>query len=164
MAVANCHYQGWNGSKKDLKKAFDEFVKIEKDMNGYHYAQYMIGVCYDFGNGTEQDSTTAFEWYTKSAAQGNSDAMNNLGYSYQHGFGVDQDLTKAFELYEQSALLGNSYGMFNVGVFYEKGVGVTRNLNKAKKWYAKSAAQGNDGAQTKLDKLNAPPAAESDDE
>ena len=164
MAVAYCHYKGFNGLKKDQKKAFDEFVKIEKEMNGYHYAQDMIGDCYDFGNGTEQDSTTAFEWYTKSAAQGNSDTMNSLGYCYDLGQGVDQDETKAFELYEKSALLGLSGAMYNVGVFYEKGVGVTRNLNKAKEWFTKAAAQGRKNAQTKLDKLNAPPAADSDDE
>ena len=64
MAVAYCHFRGWNGLKRDLKKAFDEFVKIEKDTNGYHYAQYLIGQCYKYGNGTEHDSTTAVEWYT----------------------------------------------------------------------------------------------------
>ena len=37
MAVAFCHYQGWNGFDYDDKKAFDEVVKIEKDTNGYHY-------------------------------------------------------------------------------------------------------------------------------
>ena len=35
MAVAYCHWQGWNGLNEDNKKAFDEFVKIEKDMNGH---------------------------------------------------------------------------------------------------------------------------------
>jgi len=38
MAVANCHEYGWNGLKIDRKKAFDEFVKIEKETNGYHWA------------------------------------------------------------------------------------------------------------------------------
>ena len=35
MTVADCHYMGWNGLDQDNKKAFDEFVKIEKDMNGH---------------------------------------------------------------------------------------------------------------------------------
>ena len=43
LAVASCHWQGWNGLNEDEKKAFDEFVKIEKDTNGYHYAQNMDG-------------------------------------------------------------------------------------------------------------------------
>ena len=40
MALAFCHYQGWNGFDYDDKKAFDEVVKIEKDTNGYHYIIY----------------------------------------------------------------------------------------------------------------------------
>ena len=65
------------------RKRFDEFVKFEKDTNGHHYAQFMVGSCYHFGYGTEKDATKAFEWYTKSAEQGNSIAMKNLGYCYQ---------------------------------------------------------------------------------
>jgi TPR repeat protein len=156
MAVADCHYFGWNGLKKDHKKAFDEFVKIEKDMNGYHWAQHMIGCCYDFGHGTEKDMAKAVEWYTKSAEQGNSVTMNNLGVGYDLGLGVDVDKTKAFELYEQSALLGDSTGMYIVAVCYEIGSGgVTKDIHKAKELYIKAAAQGHPNAQPRLDLLNA---------
>mgnify|MGYP006098724827 FL=1 len=34
MAVAFCCYYGWNGLKKDHKKAFDMFVVIEKETKG----------------------------------------------------------------------------------------------------------------------------------
>ena len=155
MAVAYCHFRGWNGLKKDFKKAFDEFVKIEKDTNGYHYAQYMIGICYYYGQGTEKDMTEAVAWYAKSTEQGNSTAMLNLGFCYHTGLVVTKDLTKAFELYEQSALLGHSTGMNNVGICYRYGVGVAVDLNKAKEWYAKAAAQGHERSQARLDKLNA---------
>ena len=156
MAVAYCHFMGWNGLKQDKKKAFDEFVKIEKDMNGHHWSQFMIGVCYKNGYGTEKDLTKAVEWYTKSVEKGNSLAMNNLGFCYDNGVaGVDEDETKAFELYEQSALLGNSYGMYNLGYCYKNGWGVTKDINKTKEWYAKAAAQGHATAQTNLDKLKA---------
>ena len=147
----------WNGLKQDFKKAFDEFVKIEKDTNGYHCAQYLIGECYDVGNGTEQDSTTAFEWYTKSTDQGNSIAINNLGYCYDKGLGVAQNIKKGFELYEQSALLGSSTGMYSVGICYEEGRGqaLAKDVNNAKKWYTKALAQGNMRVQSHLDLLNA---------
>ena len=158
MAVADCHYVGWNGLKKDVKKAFDEFVKIEKDMNGYHWAQLMIGECYKNGHGTKQDSTKTVEWLTKSVEQRNSSAMNSLALRYENGNGVDEDLTKAFELYEQSALLGYCRGMFNLGYCYVLEVGVTEDINKAKQWYIKAAAQGDERAQTELNRLNAPPA------
>ena len=155
MAVAYCHYRGWNGLHEDEKKAFDEFVKIEKEMNGYHYAQDMIGDCYKFGYGTEQDSTKALQWFTKSAEQGNSSAMNNLASSYYNGRGVDVDQTKAFELYEQCALLGFSTAMYNLGNCYKCARGVLKDLEKAKEWYTKAAGKGHDAAQTVLDELNA---------
>ena len=150
--------------KQDKKKAFDEFVKIEKEMNGYHYAQDMIGDCYKYGYGTDKDVIKAVEWYTKSVEQGNRSAMDNLGSCYDFGVGVDEDLTKAFELYEKSALLGYSRGMYNLGYCYQYGSGVAKDLNKANEWHAKAAAQGDADAQNELDELNAPPASESDNE
>ena len=153
MAVAYCHYQGWNGLNEDEKKAFDEFVKIEKDTNGYHDAQFMIGVCYYYGYGIEKDIIRAAEWYTKSTEQGHSTAMVNLGYCYSNGFGVTKDMTKAFDLYEQSALLGHSEGMDYVGLCYECGYGVTKDLNKAREWYTQAIAQGCLKAQQHLETM-----------
>ena len=155
MAVAYCRLCGWNGLKRDYKKAFDEFVKIEKETNGYHYAQYMIGDCYDYAYGTEKDDTKAFEWYSKSMKQGNSAATNNLGFCYYKGKGVEQDLIKGFSLFEQSAHSGHSTGMFSVGICFEEGAGVVKDVNKAKEWYVKAVAHGLLEAQTKLDALNA---------
>ena len=142
---------------EDVKKAFDEFVKIEKDMNGYHWAQYMIGVFYEDGHGVEQEMARAVEWYTKSAEQGNSLAINSLGYCYDKGEGVAQNLKKGFELYEQSALLGSSTGMYSVGICYEEGRGqaLAKDVNNAKIWYTKALAQGNMRVQSHLDLLNA---------
>jgi TPR repeat protein len=148
---------GWNGLKQDGKKAFDEFVKIEKYKNGYQWAQLMIGDFYQNGHGTKKDQTKRFEWYKKSAEQGNSLAINNLGYCYDKGLGVAQNIKKGFELYEQSALLGSSTGMYSVGICYEEGRGqaLAKDVNNAKIWYTKALAQGNMRVQSHLDLLNA---------
>jgi TPR repeat protein len=153
MAVADCHYMGWNGLEQDFKKAFEMCVKIEQETNGYHWAQYMLGDCYHYGNGTDQDYTKAFEWSTKSSEQENSIAMSNLGLSYEIGEGCDQNETKAVEMFEKSATLGYSGAMHNLGGCYEEGNGVTKDLNKAREWYTKAAAQGHAGAQADLDSL-----------
>jgi TPR repeat protein len=155
MAVAACHYAGWNGMEQDFKKAFEMFVKIEQETNGYHWAQYMLGSCYDFGQGTDQDSTKAFEWFTKSSEQENSRAMNSLGVRYANGQGCDQNSTTAVELYEESANLGCSVAMCNLGTCYKNGLGVTKDVNQAREWYTKAVAQGYAKAQTRLDRLNA---------
>jgi TPR repeat protein len=155
MAVAFCHYAGWNGMNQDRKKAFEMFVKIEQETNGYHWAQYLLGECYDYGQGTDQDSTKAVEWYTKSSEQENSPAMSNLGVRSAKGQGCDQNQTKAVEWYEKSANSGYCRGMFNLGICYEEGDGVIKDVNKAREWYTKAAAQGSADAQTQLDRLNA---------
>jgi hypothetical protein len=154
MAVAECQFMGWNGMKKDLKKAFEMIVKIEQETNGYQWAQLCLGVCYDLGHGTDQDHTKGFEWRTKSSEQENSLAMCRLGFSYEIGEGCDQNQTTAVELYEKSATSGYSVAMYNCGVCYEEGRGVTKDVNTAREWYTKAVAQGHAKAQTQLNELN----------
>ena len=149
LAVACCHYYGINGMERDDRKAFEMFVKIERETNGYHWAQYLLGNCYDFGHGNNNfNYTKVVEWYTKSSEQENSNAMNGLGFHYNFGYGCGRRLTKAVKLYEKSAKLGNSQGMYNLGNCYEKGDGVIKDLGTAQEWYAKAVAQ--DHAQAKV--------------
>ena len=154
IAVAYCHHCGWNGLEEDEKKAFEMCLKIEKETNGDHWAQFRLGSCYQYGHSTDQDHNKGFEFYTKSAEQGNIIAMNSLGFRYYNGEGCDQNFTKAFEWQEKSANLGYSNAMYNVGACYEDGEGVIKDLNKAKEWYTKAAAQGDADAQERLDELN----------
>jgi TPR repeat protein len=155
MAMTECHYMGWNGVKKDQKKAFEMFVKIEQETNGYHWAQYILGDCCRGGNGTDDDDTKAVEWWTKSSEQENCLAMCNLGVRYEMGEGCEKNQTKAVEWYEKSAHLGYSAAMFNLGNSYTDGRGVTKDLNQAREWYTKAVAQGSANAQTQLDRVNA---------
>ena len=142
QAVADCHYRGWNGMEEDEKKAFEMFVKIEQETNGYHWAQWLLGGCYDFGYGTDQDDTKAVEWYTKSSEQENSGAMCSLGRCYRMGQGCVQNDTKAVEWFEKSANLGYCRAMYNLGRAYVSGKGVAKDKNQAREWLAKAVAQG----------------------
>jgi len=155
LAVADCHLMGWNGLEKDPRKTVEMCVKIERETNGYHWAQCLLADCYYFGNGTDKDYTKAFEWYTKSSEQENSRAMNMLGYCYENGEGCDQNQTKAFEMFEKSANLGHSTAMYNLGNYYKNGWGVTKDVNQAREWFTKAVAQGYANAQAQLDSLNA---------
>ena len=146
MAVAHCHYHGWNGLKEDEKKAFDMCVKIEKETNGYHCAQNMVGICYFFGLGVAKNVKKAFEYYSLSAEQGNSRSMCNLGYCYANGCGTEENKTIAFEWHEKSADLGYCVALYNVGVDYETGEGVTEDAFLAQSYYMQAAAQGYEGA------------------
>ena len=49
----------------------------------------------------------AFNWYTKSAAQGYVNAERNLGVLYEDGRGVTKDISKAIEWYTKAAEKGD---------------------------------------------------------
>ena len=154
MAVAYCHFYGWNGLEMDCKKGFEMYLKIEKETNGYHWAQRCLGVCYRAGYGTEEDDDKCFEFETKAAEQGNGLAMHGLGICYKIGQGCEKNDTKSFEWHEKSAQLGDSHAMYWCGVSYKDGTGVTKDVNKAKEWLTKAAAQNNADAREALDELN----------
>jgi TPR repeat protein len=135
LAVAYYHTLYW---ERYFKKAFDMCIKIEQETNGYHWAQNLLGLCYCYGRGTDQDYTKALEWWTKSSEQGNSYAMCNLGFCYEKGHGCDQNQTKAVEWYEKSANLGHSAAMRNLGNCYKDGRGVTKDVNQARESFLPS--------------------------
>ena len=45
---------------------------------GHDNAQKSLGLCYDIGDGVEQDKEKAKAWYAKAVKRGNADAMYNL--------------------------------------------------------------------------------------
>jgi TPR repeat protein len=154
MAVAHCHKYGLKyGLRRRFETAFKMLVTIEKQTH-YHWSQYLLGVCYDNGDGTKKNYTKAVEWYSKSSEQKNPVAMNNLGDCYSNGQGCDQNEKKGFEWYEKSANLGCSAAMTNVGMCYQFASGVTKDLNKATEWYTQAIGQRAVKAQQELDNMN----------
>ena len=45
---------------------------------GYARAQYLLGECYNYGNGVDEDEEEAVKWYRKAAEQGHEDAQCEL--------------------------------------------------------------------------------------
>src|SRR6266853_3466135 len=69
------------------------------------------------GWGQPKNYAEALSWFYKAAAQGNSDAENQLGWMYQFGQGVQPDDAKAVTWYRMSADLGNRRGADNLDAF-----------------------------------------------
>ena len=134
--------------KEEYPKAA-ELYRTAAEM-GYSYAQFMTGVCYDFGKGVAVDHAEAVKWYLKAAQQGHTGARYNLGYSYENGEGVAKDLSEAFKWYKQAAEQGHAKAQYAVGESYYYGDGVGRDYAEAVKWYQKAAEQGHKGAQFSL--------------
>lgn len=112
-----------------------------------------IGELYYHGLGTDKNLKQAFEWYQKSAMQGNVLAQNNLGVMYKNGEAVEKDYYKAFELYQKSAMQGNIVAQCNLANMYRDGKGTEKNIEEALKWYQKSADNGNSDAASRIEEL-----------
>ena len=69
-------------------------------------AQFILGECYYYGWGVEQDYKQAVAWYKKAAEQGYARAQSNFGYCYDVGQGVEQDYKQAVEWYRKAAEQG----------------------------------------------------------
>lgn len=57
-------------------------------------AQFYLGVCYECGEGIEQNYEKAAEWYIKAAEQGMPEAQFNIAMFYKYGDGVNKDLAE----------------------------------------------------------------------
>jgi len=97
-----------------------------------------LGLCYENGQGVNQDYNEAAKWYRKSADAGNAWAMGQLAYYYEYGQGVNQDYNEAAKWYRKAADAENAWAMDNLGWLYFNGKGVTSNYIEAEKWFRKA--------------------------
>jgi hypothetical protein len=67
-----------------------------------------LGVCYESGEGVDQDEAEAAKWFCKAAEQGHSGAQYNLGICYESGQGVDQDVTEAAKWFRKAIEQGDN--------------------------------------------------------
>lgn len=137
---------------------------------GDAYAQYRLGVLYQFAQDIPQDFAEAARWYRAAADQGNAGAQYSLGTLYELGvlyehsqelpddlldaarlrrIAVDQD-AEAVKWYRKAADQGNADAQYRLGLMYARGGGVPQNHVEAVTWYRKAADQGNADAQFNL--------------
>lgn len=93
-------------------------------------------------NGAEQ----AVQLLSRSAAQGNEEAMLQLGLCYLSGDGVPEDAEKAFSVFEKAAQSGNAEAVNMLGRCYMDGTGVAQDQKKAFELFQKAAADGHAAA------------------
>ncbi|GAQ89995.1 hypothetical protein KFL_005870040 [Klebsormidium nitens] len=128
-------------SRKSGRKAADQ---------GHHYAQFNLGVCYEYGKGVGKDVARAVECYRKAADQGNADAHSKLGLCYEHGKGVSKDGTRAMQLYRKAADQGHGAAQSNLAAMtVEGGGGLSQDWVAAAKLF-ELAAKNSDQLSDKL--------------
>lgn len=124
-------------------QALQGFIEIEPAMSDkmQPYVQYRIGKMYCYGTGTEQDYGKAFEWFEKSAQQGNKFAQHSLANLYYYGSGVNKDYAQAYVWYSKAAAQGQPYAAYAVAQMHSRGESVEKNDNAAQGYY-KQALSG----------------------
>lgn len=109
--------------------------QIMKPVNMRSYVWYRIGKMHCYGLGTEQDYAQSFEWFLKSAHEGNKFAQYSLANLYYYGNGVEKDLSQAFWWYRKSSEQGQPYAPYAVAQMYDKGEYVSQREETAQRYY-----------------------------
>ena len=107
----------------------------QKPVDMRSYIRYRIGKMHCYGLGTQQDYEKAFEWFLKSAEEGNRFAQYSLGNLYYYGNGTDKELSQAFNWYMKSAEQGQPYAAYAAAQMYNKGEYVFKDENQAQEYY-----------------------------
>ena len=99
--------KGLDAAKKgDFETALKEWRPLAEQ--GDSYAQYNLGLMYDYGLGVIEDYTLAVYWYRQAAEQGHAKAQYNLGYMYESGRGIAKDDTQAVYWFRKAAEQGEA--------------------------------------------------------
>jgi len=101
-----------------------------------------FGIMYKDGKGVPQNNATAVQWFSRSAAAGNSLGQNNLGGMYRDGLGVHRDYSRAITFFRAAAQQGNAAAQVNLGLMLGQGQGVRPNYVSAYMWFDLAAHQG----------------------
>ena len=87
-------YASGEGVEQNLDKA-RELLQKAADRNAGE-AEGLLGECYENGAwGFPRDAQKAFEWYRRSASEGDACGLFNVGRCYESGIGVEKDHGKA---------------------------------------------------------------------
>lgn len=119
---------------------------MELAQKGIAEGQYNLGVCYEQGDGVQQDFKQAVYWYKKAAEQGHAKAQYNLGVCIYNGYGTESNHAEAARLFRLSAEQGDMYAQYNMGICCYNGDGVETDMFQAAEWFIKAAEQGHPDA------------------
>lgn len=103
---------------------------------------YRTGMQYYNGIRTDQNFTSAVNYFKLSAEKGNTDAQYMLGVCYKNGKGIKKNKKAAKHWFEESAKGDNTRGIFELANCYYNGTGTKRDYKKAAGYYLTAANAG----------------------
>tara|TARA_R110002111_G_C6001785_1_gene373240 strand:- start:4178 stop:5782 length:1605 start_codon:yes stop_codon:yes gene_type:complete len=99
--------------------------------------QYNLGWQYYSGEGKSQNYSKAFDYFNKSAAQGNNDSRYVLGFMYKEGQGNRADLYKAKRFLTLASENGHPYASIELAKMYSVEGYLDFDFHKAFRLYKK---------------------------
>ena len=127
-----------------------EFWFRQAAAQGDPASEYIVGLDYALGRGTEESPTKSLYWYRKAALQGYTAAEYAVGLDYQDGRGVPRSFVKAIHWYRRAAFHEVATAQYALGYDFGRGFGVRQNFATANYWFHKAALQGFAAAESAL--------------
>jgi TPR repeat protein len=136
--------------RKDYSTALSLWLPLAEA--GHAEAQRYVGILYENGFAVARDGRRAVEWFSKAAAQGDTEAEYRLGMRFVHGDdGLPQDVPQGLALMAKAGEQGNVRSFSAIGDLYRSGLhGVPKDLAQSVVWYRKAADLGYPLAQDSL--------------
>lgn len=122
--------------------------------SGDSVAMFMLGLCYERGNGVGQNYYEAVNWYRKAADNGDALALEFLGDCYSEGNGVAQNDREAVRLYRKASESGNVDAKAKLGVCYISGIGISENFDYGVQLIEEAAEEGSEYAISFIEAYN----------
>ncbi len=121
-------------------------------------APYNINEKNPITEAADEDRKRAFNWFEKSANQGDPEAIYRLSVCYLYGEGTPTYERKAYKLLEKAAQLGQLEAQYDLGMLYLFGkksllndsLDFPQDISRAVKWLTKAAEQNDSLAEYQL--------------
>jgi len=125
-------------------KEFSEIIPLLKSASDGNIpeAQELLGICYECGNGVEQNKAKAMDLYLSAAKSDLVSAQIKVADYYANGNIVHENIFEAKKWYKKAAEQKNPYAYFILGTYAENGIAEEKDLRKALQYYMKSAKAG----------------------
>lgn len=149
--LAKRYEQGANGFERNLRKAYDLYLKAAK--SGYNEARFRLGRAYENGElNLKENNEKAYEWYFDAANDGYVEAMLVLAEAFEYEYlDLDEDEDEAFDWYLKAAKSGSLKAQIIVAEAYEyENLGVDEDEEEALEWYLRAANNGHVEAMYKV--------------
>lgn len=135
---------------------YDELDQADKAFGYYQKAIELdavnegLGICYEYGIGTEDNPAEAFKYYEMAANRDYVVAMYHAALCYLNGIGVKENAEAAYNWFHQAAQYDNVPSQYHTGYMLLKGKGVMMNQEEGLEWLNKAAEEDYADAQFEL--------------